>query len=217
LTGSVFGIADTASFSDTAALIAANGSLKLFKLDGSLVAEYHYASQAAPLLGTEPAPNGAVALNDNSESLLWWNGEQFSIVPVGLSSLDGRVNCLSLVKADIASFLITRPDGSVSHVDIGLPAGNVISSDLLPDVHGPAFQIGSRLFWSDKRGLELETPGGAQQTLPAPTGRFVAEEMSSQWAHLYFASNETHWALHIGGSEPTLSRLPSLLAGKGPH
>lgn len=214
LTGSVFGVAETASFSDTAGLIAANGSLKLLKLDGSLVAEYRYAGPTAPLLGTEPAPKGAVAFMDNSESLLWWNGDQFTAVPVGLSSLDGRVDCLSLVKANIASLLITHPEGSVSHVDIGLPAGNIISSDLLPDVRGRVFQIGPRLLWSDKGGLELETPGGAQQTLPAPTGRFVAEEMSSQWVHLYFPSNGTHWALHLGGSEPSLSRLPSLPTGQ---
>lgn len=217
LAGSNFGVADAASFSDTAGLIAANGNLKLFKLDGSLVAEYRYASPAAPLLGTEPAPDRAIALMNNSGSLLWWNGEKFNTVPVDVAALDGEIDCISLLNSSVARLLITRPEGSVSLVDIGLSTGNLISSDLLPDARGSAFQIGSWLLWSDKRGLEVETPSGVQHTLPAPSGSFVAEEMSSQWAHLYFPSNGTHWALHLGGSQPSLSRLPALLSAKEAH
>jgi hypothetical protein len=217
LAGSAFGAADAVSFSDNAGLIAVNGSLKLLQSDGSVVSEYHYANEVVPLLGTDPAPNQAVALLNNSNSLLWWNGKTFSTVPIESSALDGTIDCLSLTSSKVASLLITHPEGSVSRVDITLPAGNIISSDLLPDVRGSAFQIGLRLLWSDRRGLEIKMPGGAQQTLPAPTGRFVAEEMSSNWVHLYFPSNGTHWALHLGGSEPTLSRLPSLLAAQEAH
>jgi hypothetical protein len=217
LAGSAFGVADAISFSDTAGLIAANGSLKLFKVGGSLVADYHYGSQAAPLLGTEPALNGAIAFMSNSGSLLWWHGETFTAVPVDGAALNGKIDCISLLNSSVARLLIARPEGSVSRVDIGLPAGNIISSDFLPDARGAAFQVGSRLLWSDKRGLEIEASTGMQHTLSAPSGSFVAEEMSSQWTHLYFPSNGTHWALHLGGSEPSLSRLPSLLAGKEAH
>jgi hypothetical protein len=146
--------------------------------------------------------------------LLWWNGKTFATVAVESSVFDGRVDCISLVNSNVARLLITHPGGGVSDVDIALPTGNVISSDVLPGVQGSVFQFGSRLFWRDERGLEIEKPGSAQHTLPAPRGLFTAEQMSSQWVHLYFPSNGTHWALHLNAGEPSLSRLPALLAGK---
>ncbi len=218
LAGASFGAADASSFSDTGALIAANGRIKLIRLDGSEIAEYRYPSGAAPLLGIDPNSSGALAWLSASGSLLWWDGKTFTTIPVDSSAFDGRINCVSLVSENIARFLVAHPEGGVSAgvstVDIALPAGNIVSSDLLPGVQSPAFQFGSRLIWSDERGLEIEIRGGAQHTLPAPTGGFTAEQMSSQWVHLYFPSNKTHWALHLGGSEPSLSRLPGLLAGK---
>jgi hypothetical protein len=214
LSGSVFGVAGPVSFSDTAGLIATNGSLKLVKLDGSPVAEYRYVSQAAPLLGADVALNGAVAWMGDSGSVLWWDGKTFTTVTVESSAFEGRINCISLLHPNVARLLMTHPGGGVSAVDIALPTGNITSSDILPGVQGPAFQIGSRLLWSDERGLEIEIVGGAQHTLAAPAGRFTAEQMSSRWVHLYFPSNGTHWALHLGDREPALSRLPTLLARK---
>ncbi len=215
LGGSTFGAAGTASFSDTAGLIADNGSLKLIRLDGSAVAEYRYAGEAVPLLGADITQKGAVAWIGDPGSVLWWNGKTFTTVAVESSALDGRVSCISLVSSSVARLLITHRGGDVSSVDIALPTGNVISSDLLPGLQGAAFQIGSRLLWSDERGLEIALQGGSPYTLPAPAGGFTAEQMSSQWVHLYFPSNGTHWALHLGSGEPSLSRLPALLAGKG--
>ncbi len=214
LAGSLFGAADAVSFSGTAGLIAAGGNLKLIRLDGSAIAEYRYMSQAAPLLGADPSPDGAVAWISESGVVLWWNGKTFTTVAVESSAFDGRIDCISLISSNIARLLITHPRGGVSSVNIALPAGDMISSDLLPGAQGSAFQTGSSLLWSDERGLEIEMAGGAQHTLPAPRGGFTAEQMSSLWLHLYFPSNGTHWALHLGGSEPSLSRLPALVAGK---
>jgi hypothetical protein len=214
LAGASFGAADAASFSDSGGLIAVNGRIELIGLDGSVLAAYRYASQAVPLLGADAAPKGAVAWMNDSGTLLWWNGKTFTTVAIESRAFAGRINCVSLVGRNTARFYVTHPEGTVSAADIALPTGDVVSSDLLPGAQGQVFQFGSRLLWMDERGLEIETPGGAQQTLPAPTGAFTAEQMSSQWVHLYFPSNGTHWALHLGTSQPSLSRLPALVAGK---
>jgi hypothetical protein len=214
LAGASFGSAAAVSFSDNAGLVVAGGSLKLIRLDGSAIAEYRYAGGAVPLLGTDAAPNSAVAWMSDSGSVLWWNGKTFNTVAVESGALDGRVACISSVESNLVRLVVTHPEGGVSRVDIALPTGNIITSDLLPGVRGSAFESGSRLLWSDDRGLEIEEPGGTQQTLAAPAGRFTAEQMSSQWVHLYFPSNRTHWALHLNAKGPSLSRLPALLTGK---
>jgi hypothetical protein len=208
-----FGPADAISFSNTGGLLAVSGRIKLVRVDGSTVDEYSYQGET-PLLSTDRDLIGSLAWLPAAHALLWWNGKAFARSAVDTSAFEGRISSVALTAPQVARFLETHSDGSVSAAKVSLATGNIISSDILPGVVGTAFQFGAYLIWADERGLELTTADGTQKTLQCPGGGFSAERMSSQWVHLFFPSNKTHWALHLPEAEPTLSRLPPPLAAK---
>ncbi len=210
--GSAFGMVGAVSFSDADGLVFAGGRVVLARLDGSIIAAFDYQGPP-PLLNSVDAKN-AVAWLPGTHSLLVWDGKQFSALAFDDSVLDGSICSVSLGSTKVARFLVTHPDGTVSGATVSLTSGNVISSDLLPGVHGPAFQFGALAIWRDDRGLEIQSANGSLETLAAPVGLFTAEQMSSQWVHLYFSSNGTHWALHLGAGGASLTRLPLPLVAK---
>ncbi len=207
-----FGIADAISFSDAGGLIAANGRIELVRADGFPVATYEYGG-VAPLLNIDRDLTSAVAWLPDTKSLLWWDGKRFATVKLSKSAFDEKVTSVALTSSTTARLLVTHPDATVSAVVVSLATGNVISSDLLPGVSGPAFQFGSFLLWADEHGLQLQNKKGVQQTLSAPGTSFTAERMSSHWVHLYFSSDRTDWALHLSEKEPSLWRLPAPFPG----
>ncbi len=203
-----FGTADGISFSDIGGLLAANGRIELVRADSSRVADHEYGT-VAPLLNIDRDLASAVAWLPDIRSLLWWNGTRFATVEIGASISTEKVTSVALTSASTARLLATNPDATVSAVVISLANGNVISSDLLPGVTGAAYQFGSFLLWADERGLQLQSENGAQHTFAAPATSFTAERMSSQWVHLYFPVDGTHWALHLSQTQPSVWRLPA--------
>ncbi len=207
-----FGTADAISFSDTGGLVAASGRIELVRADGSAVATYEYGA-VAPLLNIDRDLTSAVAWLPDTKSLLWWDGKRFATVNLSESAVTEKVSSVALTSPTTARLLITHPNATVSGLVISLANGNVISSDLIPGVSGPAFQFGSFLLWADEHGLQVQSENGMQHTLSAPGASFTAERMSSHWVHLYFSSDRTDWALHLSETEPSLWRLPAPIPG----
>lgn len=207
-----FGSADAISFSDAGGLIAANGRIELVRADGSPVAVHEYGT-VAPLLNIDRDLTSAVAWLPDAQSLLWWDGKRFASVKVVESASYEKISSVALSSSTTARLLVTHPEGTVSAILVSLATGNVISSDLLPGITGPAFQFGSFLLWADEHGLQLQNENGVQHALSAPGSSFTAERMSSHWVHLYFLSDRTDWALHLTEMEPSLWRLPAPFPG----
>ncbi len=204
-----FGAATAVSFSDAGGLLAANGLIELVRADGSLAASYK-SGPTTPLLNIDRDLTTAVAWLPDSHSLVWWNGKRFELAELGEGIPNGRITSVALTSPTTARLLVTNPDGSVSAAVVSLATDNISSSDLLPEVTGPAFQFGSFLLWAGESGLELQAEAGLNHTLTSPAGPFTAERMSTHWVHVYFPSDRTHWALHLSETQPTLWRLPAL-------
>lgn len=205
------GSADAISFSDAGGLIAANGQIELLRPDGTSVAAYECGT-VAPLLNIDRDLTSAIALLPGERSLLWWNGKRFATIELVESASDEKISSVALASSTTARLLVTHPEGTVSAMVVSLATGNVISSDVLPGVTGPAFQFNSFLLWADEHGLQLQNESG-QHTLSAPGTAFTAERMSSHWVHLYFPSDRTDWALQLSETQPSLWRLPAPLPG----
>ncbi|MDQ2711346.1 MAG: hypothetical protein M3Y24_03755 [Acidobacteriota bacterium] len=212
------GSATAISFSDHGALIAQNGRVRLLGNDGSTVASYDTPESSSNLsIGRDLT--SAVAWLPSTHLLLWSNGKTLSAVTVDDSAFEGRVTSLSRVSPQAVRFLLTHPDGSVSAVTVSLPGGDLISSDILPGVRGPAFSINSETFWVDEDGLQIESATSARRTLAFPSIEdLAAEQMSSHWLHLFSASAGMHWVLRLGDAPPILSRIPApALQNSGRH
>jgi len=209
-----WGEADTISFSDRFGFLVTKGVIKLVRIDGSVLGRYEY-DGPAPILHVGSTPESAVAWLPGTHSLLHWTERGFSVTEEESIGSDAIVSALELSASDVARFLITHPDRSVSNVTLSLSTTSVISSDFLPGVSGPAFRFAGQLIWAGNHGLEIEDSDGRQHTLPSPAGLFTAEQMSSQWVHLFYPYDRTHWALHLSKTEPTLSRLPAPAIAKG--
>jgi hypothetical protein len=201
--------ADAVSFSDTCGLVASNGHLRLLRLNGVEIASSEYRG-ATPLLGANPDAARAIAWLPNTQRVLWWNGKSFQTIPVAGLEKGDVATWITLADAVTAKAFFSHADGSVSLVTVALPDGNVRSVDYVADARGTAFQAGKYTIWAGKDGLELETQSGLRNTLPFSGSTFIAEQMSSQWIHLYVPADGSHWALHVGSSEPKLSRLPAV-------
>ncbi|MBV8864922.1 MAG: hypothetical protein JO210_05920 [Acidobacteriaceae bacterium] len=215
-TPTTLGAASAISFSDAGGLLAAGGRIELVRTDGSPVGAYESAA-TSPLLNIDCDLTSAIAWLTETRSLLWWNGTRFATLSIDESSIAGTITSVAHTSSKTARLLITNPDSTVSAVLVSLASGNVISSDLIPGAKGPAYQFGSSLLWADEHGLQLQSDKSVQHTLAAPATSFTAERMSSRWIHLYFPSQNSHWALHLSETEPSLWRLPAPLpaAAKG--
>ena len=169
----------------------------------------------------------SVAWLPTAHSLLWWDGKALLTLPIDDTSLEGNITSVARFTTATAQLLVMHATRQVSLVAVSLTSGQLLSSDVLPGVQGPAFQFGAQRVWADEQGFQVDSGNGVHQTIPLSASLFLfsplsslprdlgAEQMSSHWVHLYSASSKDHWALHLGGKEPTLSRLPVLLSEAG--
>ncbi len=212
----VWGVADGLSFGKDGGLVAGEGHILLVRADGSNAADYT-ALENRPVLNIGDTLDSAVAWLPTSGTILFVDSRnRFSTVVLGRSALGGVVSSVSRISAQTVRLLVTQADRSVAAVKVSVPGGEVESSDVLPGVRGPAYEIGERFIWGDERGLEIGTLAGAVQTLAAPAaGPFSAERMSAGWVHLTFAGGGgSYWALNFSGPSASLFRLPASRSGQ---
>ncbi len=201
------GTAEAASFSSSGSLLAANGRIQLLEPDGSVAAQVPYRG-ATPFLNIGRGLATAIAWLPGSRVILHWDGHDFIAVSAALGPGEGLISSVSLAAPDTARFLVSNPDDTVCATLVSLASGNVISSNILPGVSGPAFQFGSHLLWANREGLQIEHPESGRQTLPLRLTRFTAEQMSEGWVHVFEPGNPAHYALCLTKGEPTLSQIP---------
>jgi hypothetical protein len=203
----LFDHADAASFSDSGGLVSTNGGIEVVTRDGTVLGRYD-SGETAPLLSIESDLETAIAWLPTQHVLLHWNGKAFVSTQVE-DPPSGTVTSIQLASPNTAKLLITDPEKHVSEATVSLETGDVISSDLLPGVQGPAFRRHSALVFRDSQGLEIESPGGNRQTLPLDASDISIERMSSDWLHLFSQATGQHWALYMSRSAPHLSALPA--------
>jgi hypothetical protein len=206
------GNAEAVSFSASAGLLVRGNVIRLVRPNGSLIGEYAYTG-ALPVLGADPSPASAIAWLPEAHAAVWWNGKNFREITI--DAFQGLVTSVRMDGAQAARFLINSLNGTTSSARVSLTDDGPISVDYVPGVTAPAFEFGSYRISADEHGLMLEWSGGMQATLPFPAARFIAEQMSSAWVHLYVPATRQHWALHFNQKSSTLSRLPAPLAAKG--
>ena len=215
-----FASAAALSCSTSACLLADNNRLSLLLLDGSLIASQDL-DQSLPVLSLDGDRSTALAWLPASHVLLYWNGRAFTSLPLDQVAPMGTVTSLMPGERSSVSFLVTQLDRTVSRVQVSLPHGEIISSDFLPGVQGPAFEVAGQIVWLDDRGLMLQDASGrtngplAMAGLPPGFASLFAtdltcERMSSDWVHLFFLSRPTDWALHLTGPQPSVSVMPGL-------
>ena len=213
---STFQSATALSCASSACLVANNNVLSLLRSDGS-VAGTHELDGTAPVLSLEDDPLSALAWIPAEHVLLRWSGQKFFSLPIDPAAIGGTVTSLARAGHQLASLLVTQPDRTVSRVQVSLANGAIISSDLLPGVRGPAFEIDGRVLWMDDEGLVLQDASSRViEILPVSGNRpsevaidFTCERMSSGWVHLFLPSNVSDWALRLNGQQFSLTRIPA--------
>ena len=218
---SALGMAEAISFSDAGGFIARDGHIRLVRLDGSTIASY-VSAETSPLLSAANDLTRSVAWLPDAHSVLWWDGKALVALPIDDGSFGGKVTSVARLATATAHLLVIHETREVSSVTVSLTSVQLLSSDFLPGVQGPAFQFGSQRVWVDEQGFEVDGGNGFRHTIPfsfSPSSlasrELSAEQMSSHWVHFYSASSKDHWALHLSDNEPTVSRLPVLLSEGG--
>ena len=87
-------------------------------------------------------------------------------------------------------------------------SAEVVSENVLPGVHGPAFYANSLILFHDEHGLEVETGAGNVQAIPLAVPDVSVERMSSSSFHLFSPSTKQNWVLHLDGAAASLAVLP---------
>ncbi|HEX4170399.1 MAG TPA: hypothetical protein VHZ55_33455 [Bryobacteraceae bacterium] len=219
----VSGVADALSFGKSGGLLAGGGHIVLVGADGSTVADYASAENH-PLLNIGGTLDSAVAWLPASRTLLWIDEPakdhfpgRFSVLSLENSGLPANVSSVTRLATGAVRFLLTQADGTVAALVVSMPNGDLKSSDLLPDLRGPAYEFAGYFIWIDDRGLEIGTAAGINKTLPVPAaGSFTAERMSAGWVHLFFSGQGgTHWAINLADPNPSVFRLPAPLPAAG--
>jgi len=205
LAKSPFPAADAVAFSDNFGLLAAQGRIRLVKRDGAVLAELPYQG-APPVLNIENTPDTAIAWLPAENAIAFWREDRLARLET--SDVTAPVTSISRISPQTARLLTANPDGTVSALDISLAGGATTNATVLPGVHAPAYSFGNRIIYIDQDGVAIETGDGARQTLPVSGTTFLAERMSTAWAHLYFPAQKQHYALHLA-AEPALSLLPT--------
>jgi hypothetical protein len=203
----LFDRADAVSFSGSGGLVSTNGRVELVTPDGTILGQYD-SSETTPLLNIESDLETAVAWLPAHHVLLHWNGQGFSATQVE-DAPSGAVTSVQLASPNSAKLLVMDSGKQVFEATISLETGNLISSDVLPGVQGPAFRQHSFVVFHDSQGLEIESPTGDRRTLPLEASDISIERMSSDWLHLYSQATDQHWALHLSRTVLNLSALPA--------
>jgi hypothetical protein len=209
--------ASQASFSDAGGLIARDGVIWLLAADATPIASYT-AAESSPILNMDGPASSAIAWLPSSHSLLQWNGHVFALTEIDAAALAGEVTSLRLLNPTTARLLVTHSDSTVSAVLVSLKTGNVVDSQIVPGLTGPAFLQGGFLLGFSPNGLCVEALDGSHRLLSLtqnrlPAGDLSIERMSSDWLHVSSSSTDLHWALHLSSTELHLSLLPPPPAG----
>ncbi len=208
-----FGPVSAISFSDEGGLVAHNGRIELVRPDGRPIAAYE-SDEPLPLLNIDRDLSSAIAWLPQNHAALWFDRQSFVLAPIHDEAFIGTATSVWLETSHMAHFIVLHSDNTVSVVKVDLSNGEVVSSDFLPGVRGPAFAFGTSLLWTDEGGLHIEVSPGSENVLLFPPGPFTAARMSSGWIHLSSLSTGNQYALHLDAHEPTLSRIPGRVAGR---
>jgi len=210
--------ADSASFSDSAGLIAARGVIRLIRTDGTVLGEYQ-SGEAQPVLNIDPLAQFAAVWLPSKHLLLSWNGRQFVETPIEDSSFAGRVMSISVASSTSAQFLVGRADSSVARISVSLPSGRVTNSDTAPGAHRQVIAQQGWIVSQDDLGLTAERADGSRQTMALsthaiPVGDLTMERMSDHWLHVFSRSASTDWAIEVTATKLSIFLLPVPVAGE---
>jgi hypothetical protein len=204
--------AEHASFSDTSGLLSVSGLIRLLRIDGSTLAEYH-SDEPSPLLHSDSTLQTTAVWLPSKHLLLRWDGGQLVETSVDDSAFGGKVTFVSLPSSSSAQFYVTRVDSSVAHISVALPSGRVTSVDTLPAAHGWVFVQQGWILSQDEWGLIAERPNGLRQTIqlsqqPLAAGDLSIEPMSNHWLHVSSRSVASSWALYVDTNKVNIFLLP---------
>jgi hypothetical protein len=209
ISNQALGSADAASFSGEGGLISRAGRIRLLGADSSVIAQYDSA-EAQPVLNIDGALTTAVFWLPSRHLLVRWNGNSFDETSVDDAVLPGQVTSVRVAGSGTATLIATDSHADAYKVSISLETGNVVSIDVLPGVHGPAFQQQDFILFHDGRYLHVVSPSGTVvQSLPLTAQDIVFERMSSNALHLVSPASNQDWVLHFSGSRASISALPA--------
>lgn len=200
--------ADAISFSNSGGLIAKDGKVQIFA-SGQRTSLGEYATGGSlPVLNIDGDLTTAVAWLPGSNVLLHWNGQSFAATEVASGTITGNVSSLRLSGPETVELLATQSGGEVLKSSVSLQTGNLISSDVLPGVQGPAFLQSDFVVFHDDQGLEIESASGVRHTLSLAAADLAVERMSNDWLHISSPRAKQDWALHLSNTALDLSALP---------
>ncbi|MGC2658499.1 MAG: hypothetical protein WA324_11130 [Bryobacteraceae bacterium] len=205
-----FSLAQAASFSDQAGLVASDGRLMLIGSDGSVQATY-FEGEASPVINVDGDQSSAVAWLPRRSELLTWAGNQFDVVPVQSDALKGLVTGVRLVSEGSVELLVTQSDNSVDRVTVSVPGGMVTDLSAISGAAGVAFVQQSFLLFHDSNGLEVQAANGIVRTLPISQSDLTFERIGADWVHISSTSAQRDWVLHLNQTALELSELPQLV------
>lgn len=206
----MFDSADAISFSDSGGLVAKDGKIQLFARDQRSPLGEYASGTDVPVLNIDGSLSTAVAWLPASGVLLHWTGQSFTPTQIAPGVISGAVSSLRLTGPDTVELLATQGSGEVLKIKVSLQSGNLVSSDPVPGVQGPAFQQANFVVFHDEQGLEIESAGGVRHTLALAAADLTIERMSNDWLHLSSSSMKQDWALHLSNAALDLSALPGL-------
>jgi hypothetical protein len=200
-------LADAASFSDAGGLVAAGGTIQLMTLQGAVVGQFK-SNEPSPVLNIDGALNTAIAWLRSRSMLVYWNGSSFGQCEV-TGGVPGTVTSVQLSGAGTATLLSDDASGNVFETSVSLATGNVVTTNLLPGIKGPAFQHAGFIVSGGGDGLQIRASDGSVRTLPLSAPSLVFERMSPEWVHIASPATHQDWALHLTSKALQLSILPA--------
>lgn len=201
------------SFSDTAGLVLASGSLKLVGLEGAGLGGTYSTRETQPLLSIIDQPETAIAWLPGEQKFVSWTGSVFTAVPFDASQLPGPIVALqSLVPGAVVDIWVSAQGSDTQHLRISLPSGFVTPLETTASSGRVAFVDGATLIFRTAEGLEVRSRGGASRTFAMPAGDLTFEKASAHWVHILSANPRREWMIYLNDTDAALSELPVLNA-----
>jgi hypothetical protein len=124
---------------------------------------------------------------------------------------EGTVTSIRKLDARTASFLASKPDGTVVRYRLSLETGELKASTAVPNALGYAYEIADRIISLKEGKLSLfSQTGETLQTLPVPVdSTVVIAQASSRCLHLSTKKPGQDWLLHLEDNDFHLYRLPA--------
>jgi len=207
---SVLTSAEAVSFSGAGGWVLKPGTLALMdsKLTSVVTSEVR---ESAALFHIDGSIETAVAWLPESHVLLHWNGKSLSSTPVSLIGEGDTATSVRKLDANTASFLVSKPGGSVASYRISLLTGELKSSVPMAAACKSTWDDSSRIFcFSDQRLSVLSAASGdILQELALPVeGSLTIEEASARCLHLSAKAPGENWLLHLDDKDLQFYQLP---------